>query len=70
MANTGQANSTGSQFFVVTGQSGVNLPAQYSLFGKVTEGLDVVSAIESLPTNADDYPTQEIYITEVTIAES
>jgi len=70
MANTGQANSTGSQFFVVTGQNGVNLPPQYSLFGKVTEGMDVVSAIESLPTNADDYPTEEIYITEVTVTES
>jgi len=70
MANTGQANSTGSQFFVVTGGNGVNLPPQYSLFGKVTEGMDVVSAIENLPTNAEDYPTQEIYITKVTIAES
>ncbi len=70
MANTGQSSSTGSQFFVVTGENGVNLPPQYSLFGKVTEGMDVVSAIESLPTNAEDYPTQEIYITKVTIAES
>ncbi len=70
MANTGQASSTGSQFFVVTGQNGVNLPPQYSLFGKVTGGMDVVSAIESLPTNVEDYPTQEIYITKVTIAES
>ncbi len=70
MANTGQSNSTGSQFFVVTGQNGVNLPPQYSLFGKVTAGMDVVSAIENLPTNADDYPTEEIYITKVTITES
>lgn len=70
MANTGQSSSTGSQFFVVTGENGVNLPPQYSLFGKVTEGMDVVRAIESLPTNAEDYPTQEIYITKVTIAES
>lgn len=70
MANTGQASSTGSQFFVVTGENGVNLPPQYSLFGKVTEGLDVVSAIESLPTDAEDYPTEEIYITKVTITES
>lgn len=70
MANTGQSSSTGSQFFVVTGQNGVNLPPQYSLFGKVTEGMDVVSAIENLPTNAEDYPTEEIYITKVTIAES
>lgn len=70
MANTGQSNSTGSQFFVVTGQNGVNLPPQYSLFGKVTEGMDVVSAIENLPTNAEDYPTQEIYITKVTISEA
>jgi peptidyl-prolyl cis-trans isomerase B (cyclophilin B) len=69
MAKGQGTKSTGSQFFIVTGAQGVNLPNDYSLFGTVTEGLDVVSAIEALPTNAQDYPTEEIYITSVTITE-
>jgi cyclophilin family peptidyl-prolyl cis-trans isomerase len=69
MANSGP-NTSGSQFFIVTGASGESLPNQYSLFGSVTEGLDVVSAIEGLPTDQSDYPTEEIYINSVTITES
>ncbi|MEM9134567.1 MAG: peptidylprolyl isomerase [Actinomycetota bacterium] len=69
MANSGP-NSSGSQFFIVTGPQGESLPAQYSLFGNVTEGLDVVSAIEGLPTNLSNFPTEEIYINSVTITES
>ncbi|HVE46699.1 MAG TPA: peptidylprolyl isomerase [Acidimicrobiales bacterium] len=46
MANSGP-NTNGSQFFVITGPQGVGLPPQYSLFGKVSEGLDVVKKIEA-----------------------
>ncbi len=46
MANSGP-NTNGSQFFIVTGSSGENLPPSYSLFGRVTEGLEVVSKIEA-----------------------
>ena len=46
MANSG-ADTNGSQFFVVTGPNGASLPPNYSLFGKVTEGLDVVKKIEA-----------------------
>lgn len=70
MAKGGTDNSTGSQFFIVTGPQGEGLPNQYSLFGSVTEGLDVVSAIEGLPTTTSDYPTEEIYINSVTITQS
>ena len=45
MANSGP-NTKGSQFFVITGSQGVSLPPQYSLFGQVTSGMSVVSAIE------------------------
>lgn len=44
MANSGP-DTQGSQFFVVTGDQGVALPPDYSLFGTVTEGMDVVMAI-------------------------
>ena len=46
MANSGP-DTNGSQFFVITGDQGVQLPPNYSLFGKVTDGLDVVKAIET-----------------------
>jgi peptidyl-prolyl cis-trans isomerase B (cyclophilin B) len=43
MANTGQANSGGSQFFIVYKSD--PLPASYTIFGKVTKGLDVVTKV-------------------------
>ncbi|HZU71294.1 MAG TPA: peptidylprolyl isomerase [Acidimicrobiales bacterium] len=46
MANSGP-NTNGSQFFIVTGSQGTQLPPSYSLFGQVTSGMDVVSKIEA-----------------------
>ena len=43
MANTGQAGSTGSQFFIVTANT--QLPASYTLLGTVTSGLDIVKDV-------------------------
>src|SRR6202140_5127102 len=50
MANAGP-NTNGSQFFIVSGPSGVRLPPSYSLFGKVVKGLEVVSQMESVDTD-------------------
>jgi cyclophilin family peptidyl-prolyl cis-trans isomerase len=47
MAKASAPNSTGSQFFVITGPDGVALPPEYSLIGKVSDGLDVVKKIEA-----------------------
>jgi len=69
MANAGP-NTNGSQFFVVSGQSGVRLPPQYSLFGKVVKGIDVVDTMEKVPTNHGDRPKEEIIISSVTVTES
>lgn len=44
MANSGP-NTNGSQFFIVTGPSGEQLPPLYSLFGQVTSGMSVVNKI-------------------------
>jgi len=52
MAKTSAANSGGSQFFVVTGPQGESLPPQYTWFGTVTKGMDVVKKIEG-DGNAD-----------------
>jgi peptidylprolyl isomerase len=67
MANAGP-NTNGSQFFIISGQSGVRLPPQYSLFGKVVKGLDVVEAMQSVPTARGDRPVTDLVINSVTIA--
>jgi peptidylprolyl isomerase len=69
MANAGP-NTNGSQFFVISGPSGVRLPPQYSLFGKVVKGLDVVDAIEKVPTGPGDRPKTDVVINSITITES
>ena len=68
MANAGP-NTNGSQFFVISGTSGVQLPPQYSLFGKVVSGLDVVSAIEAIGTPSGK-PTETVAIQSVTVTEA
>ena len=68
MANAGP-NTNGSQFFIVSGPDGVGLPPQYSLFGKVVKGLDVVKAIESVGSRSGA-PSQPVIIESVTIAET
>ena len=67
MANAG-ANTNGSQFFIVSGPDGVGLPPQYSLFGKVVKGLDVVKAIESVGSRSGA-PSEPVVIESVTITE-
>ena len=69
MANSG-ADTNGSQFFVVTGQQGVDLDPNYSLFGQVTEGFDTtVKALEAVGS-PDGTPTEAVAIQSVTITES
>ena len=66
MANAGP-NTNGSQFFVISGPDGVRLPPAYSLFGQVVKGLDVVEAIQSVPTGSGDRPKTDVVINSVTI---
>ena len=78
MANAG-ANTGGSQFFIITGPEGTNLDGNpnYTIFGKVLEGLDVAQKIQALPIldpSAADLsgqrPKQAVYIEKVTISKS
>ena len=71
MANSGP-NTNGSQFFVISGPQGTQLPPQYSLFGQVTDGLDTtISTIAALAVpGADGPPSQPVQIQKVTITES
>jgi cyclophilin family peptidyl-prolyl cis-trans isomerase len=69
MANSG-ANTNGSQWFVVTGPQGESLPNNYSIFGKVTSGMDVVQKIGAVKTDSSDKPVTPVTIKKVTIKES
>jgi cyclophilin family peptidyl-prolyl cis-trans isomerase len=69
MANAGP-NTNGSQFFVISGPAGVRLPPQYSLFGKVVSGLDVVAKIDAVGTPGAGKPKEKVTINSVTIEES
>ena len=64
MANAGP-NTNGSQFFIM--HSDYPLPPSYTIFGRVTDGLDVVDAIATTATDRNDKPTSEVKIENVTI---
>jgi len=69
MANAG-ANTGGSQFFLITGPGGANLDGNpnYTIFGNITDGLDVAEEINGfMPKSGDGQPTQAVYIDSVTI---
>jgi cyclophilin family peptidyl-prolyl cis-trans isomerase len=67
MANAGP-NTNGSQFFVM--HADYALPPNYTIFGKLTAGEEVVDAIATAPTGAQDRPVQPVSITGATITES
>jgi peptidyl-prolyl cis-trans isomerase B (cyclophilin B) len=68
MANSGP-NTNGSQFFIVHQDLTGKLPKQYTLFGLVTKGMDVVDAIVGAPRNSKDLPDDPVAMTGVTIHE-
>jgi cyclophilin family peptidyl-prolyl cis-trans isomerase len=70
MANSGDPSSNGSQFFIVVGPQGQNLPPNYSLFGRITSGLDVAQKIATVPTEPSpaDVPAVPVVINKVTIS--
>jgi peptidylprolyl isomerase len=66
MANAGP-NTNGSQFFLISGPNGVTLPPQYNHFGQVVKGLEVVDAMQNVPTGRGDRPVTDVVINSVTI---
>ena len=68
MARAMDPNSAGSQFFIVTKDS-TFLDKQYTVFGKVTEGMDIADKIVNLPRDKNDCPHQEAKMLHVTISE-
>jgi len=71
MANSG-ADTNGSQFFIISGDQGAKLDPKYSLFGQVTNGLDVVAKIDALgnPDDQSGKPKEPITMSSVTIKET
>ncbi|TLX82918.1 MAG: peptidylprolyl isomerase [Thaumarchaeota archaeon] len=67
MARAMDPNSAGSQFFIVTKDS-TFLDKQYTVFGKVTEGMDVADKIVNLPRDKNDCPHQEAKMLHVIIS--
>ena len=74
MANAGQPDTNGSQFFIDLADLDAQLSRSYTIFGKVVEGADVIDAIGAVKTNGaqdpptpGDVPLEPVVISSVTI---
>lgn len=74
MANTGRPDSGGSQFFINTVHNHyldwfTPGPSRHPVFGKVTQGQDVLKKIEATPTDGNDRPKTPVQVVKVTVTE-
>ena len=74
MANTGRPNSGGSQFFINTVHNSFldwfsPGASKHPVFGRVTSGMEVVTAIETTRTGPGDRPVEPVKVTRITVNE-
>jgi cyclophilin family peptidyl-prolyl cis-trans isomerase len=68
MANAGP-NTNGSQFFICLADLGGRLPKNYTIFGRVTKGMDVVDAIAADRIGANDRPVEPVAMSSVEVVD-
>src|SRR2546421_4234071 len=66
MANSGP-NTNGSQFFIVTADATPWLDGKHTVFGRVTDGMDVVDGISAVDRDARDKPNEDVVIERVEV---
>ncbi|MCH8287311.1 peptidylprolyl isomerase, partial [candidate division KSB1 bacterium] len=62
----GDINSAGSQFFIMHAVS-PNLDGQYTVFGEVIEGMEIVDMIAAAPKDMNNRPNENIYVKRVRV---
>ena len=68
MANAGP-NTNGSQFFICLADLGGKLPKNYTIFGRVTKGMDVVDAIAAAPIGRTDRPNEPVSMSSIDVGD-
>ncbi len=68
MANSGP-NTNGSQFFIVTAGAAPWLDGKHTVFGRVIEGMETITAIENSPTDKSrgDHPIEDVMLIKVAV---